>query len=145
MRPLVTILLPALFAGVAACSYDWEIGSPSGDGGAGPDAGAGGGGTGGGSGGADAGPSCADLLAKLADARAAAKSCSFGVAGQCDAAITDECGCASYVTHGGSAEASAFAAAVQAVKDAGCSTSCASCLVTAGACLFSAGVPVCVP
>jgi hypothetical protein len=136
--PLVTLLTCA-----AACSYDWEIGAPSADAGTGgADAGAGSGGSGAGG----AAPDCAMLSANLDAARKQAKACTIGASGQCGASITDECGCTSYVTQGGSAAASAFADAVAKVKAAGCTTSCSSCLVSPGACLYSGGKgPYCLP
>jgi hypothetical protein len=147
--------LPAILTG---CAYDWAIGAAGRDAGSGGrDAGAGGSdtgagghpGTGGsdaGAGGSDAGPDCAALLEDLAAARTAAKTCTLGAAGQCSTSIVDECGCASYVTQGGSAAASAFAAAVEKVKAAGCAVSCSTCLLSPGACLLNGGTQaLCVP
>jgi hypothetical protein len=141
------------------CAYDWEIGAPVD---AGSDAGAGGQDAGAHDAGDDAGehdagphdagpqdagphdagPDCAMLEATLSSARAAAKACTLGEAGQCATSIEDECGCTSYVNQDGSA----FAAAVQAVKAAGCTSTCGTCLVSPGACLLNGGTQaVCVP
>ncbi len=143
------LLFPAILAG---CSYDWEIGAPASDGGpgggsaGGHDAGIDGGHDAGADGGHDGGPDCATLEADLTAAAAAAKACTFGDTGQCSTSIVDQCGCTSYVAHGGSAAAVAFAAAVQEVTAAKCATSCSTCLLSPGACLLSGGMPAsCVP
>ena len=122
---------------VTSCVYDWEVGAP-----ASADGGAGAGGAGGG------GADCATLGAELEAARVSAKSCVLGASGQCAEKVTDECGCASYVKTGGSAEAESFAAAVTAFDAAGCMPSCAggcSALVS-GTCLIVGGQgPYCTP
>jgi hypothetical protein len=138
-------LLPVL---VAACAYDCTIGGAPGDGGdagapdASTDAGAGGRDAGRDAGhdaGLDAGPDCALLLADLASAREAAKSCTLGMVGQCATSIVDECGCASYVREAPSAATTAFVAAVADVRAAGCAVTCGTCLVSLGACLLAGG------
>jgi hypothetical protein len=138
-RPLSALTTAAVLAG---CSYDWAVG-PVAD--AGLDAG---GHDAGGhdAGGHDAGPDCASLAASLDSARKQAKSCTIGMSGQCAMFITDECGCKSYVTLMGSAEANAFASAVQAFEGAGCKASCATCITTPSACQLVGGMgPYCVP
>ena len=143
MRLLVATMA---LATLAACSYDWQVGSPTGSGG---DAGTGGTQGGGGDAGtdagadADAGPSCAALLADLADARAKAKACST-IGTPCPASILDECGCKSAVVSAGSAASIAYAAAVESVVDAGCSVTCAGCLVSPGTCLLTPA-QICTP
>jgi hypothetical protein len=146
VRHFFSFTLAILITASSACSYRWDIGAPNGSGGAATGSGGAGhegtGGTGGGP-----GPSCATLLAQLDGARDAAKKC-VTIGSMCSASITDECGCTSYVTQGGSAAANDFAAAVKSVKDAGCAASCNPCLANPGygTCLFSSGMgPYCLP
>ncbi|MDI3290588.1 hypothetical protein [Polyangium sp. 15x6] len=135
----VIVLCATISVFVASCVYDWEVGAP-----ASTDAGPGSGGAGGSGGGAD----CADLQADLEAARIAAKSCVLGASGQCAEKVTDECGCNSFVKAGGSAEAQAFAAALEAFQAADCKPSCAAgcSVVVSGMCLIVGGQgPYCTP
>lgn len=135
------VLCVTVSASVTGCVYDWEVGAPvtadAGSGGAGGAGGAGGGGA-----------DCVALRAELEAARVSAKSCVLGASGQCAEKVTDECGCASFVKTGGSAEAQSFAAAIEAFEAAGCMPSCAgSCsVVVSGTCLLVGGQgPYCTP
>jgi hypothetical protein len=137
----------ALSALIPSCAYDWSIGPVA-------DAGPGGGGsstgstttTGSTTSSSTTVPDCPTLLVDLETARQKAKLCTVGAAGACTASIVDECHCTSYVATGGSAEASAFAAAVQKVGAAGCTPTCSTCLPSTGACLYTSGMgPYCVP
>lgn len=91
---------------------------------------------------ADAPPSpCAQLYATLEKDRQTAKACSGPTSGQCQTWLVDECGCSSHVADADSGATSAFAAALGAFVDAGCTPSCADggCNGALGACLPATG------
>ena len=129
------------------CLYDWEVGGGStGEGSSGSSGSSASSASSGSSGGGnDAGGDCEALGQTLEAARAKAKACTFGAAMQCDASITDERGCKSWLNDAASADAQAFGQAVMEFNAAGCPPSTDPCLMSVPTCLYVAGKPVCVP
>ena len=85
----------------------------------------------------DAGtPLCAQLRTTLDDDRTTAKTCSGPASGQCATYVFDECGCRSHVADADSGAANEFAAALGAFAEAGCVTPWCDggCLLTLGSC-----------
>lgn len=129
----------------AGCVYDWDVGSPAASSSSSSGSSASSSGGTGGNGGSDGGSDCAELKNALDMARANAKACVFGTAGQCNASIMDERGCKSWVNDGASTQAATFSQSVQDFIAAGCTPSSETCGLTQPSCLFVAGKPICVP
>ncbi|MBS2016380.1 MAG: hypothetical protein JST00_26080 [Deltaproteobacteria bacterium] len=152
-RTAVTVLVAV--AALGACTLDWEVrpdpGVPSEA--ASPDVAT--------DAGADAatpdapldateddGAACAALLANVTSARAAARSCQLGQAGQCTSTVKDECDCNVVVRLASDPKTDAFVAAVASYR-VSCSPSCAACPQekppATWACLQSGSVIECFP
>ncbi|HRI62619.1 MAG TPA: hypothetical protein PK156_00230 [Polyangium sp.] len=118
------------------CFYDWDVGSPSSSQSSSSSSG---------SGGVDAGPDCTELSLALETARANAKACTFGMAGQCTASVTDERGCTSWLNDASSVQAQAFTQAVDDFGAAACTPSSMPCGMSVPSCLFVTTKYQCVP
>jgi hypothetical protein len=86
---------------------------------------------------ADAKPSCATLAANADAARAQAQACTLGSATECTTSVPDHCGCQQFVADPSGTATTAYQTAVDELKTAGCTTTCAGCPATvpSGLCL----------
>ena len=155
---LLGMLGGALSAFAPACSLDWTVRADPADGAAldssGPDGAVGETGSDApadapGDSAIDAGP-CSTLAADVAKARAKAKECQLGTAGQCTTTVKDECDCDVVVRAASSVEDAAYATAIAALIVAcGKPAACGACkqlgLPASWACLRPASVTECLP